>query len=183
MRVHLDAVKDSGLHLAYEFDPAKDEGLATVEESGEAVFLTPVAVTLDLNRVADTVEVRGHLSARLRLTCARCLADLDQDVAGDFLCAFAPRPPERRHPTPGDLELNAEDMGLLFFDGQVIETDEAVREEVIAAIPYRALCREDCRGLCPHCGTNLNTGTCTCESNRIDPRLADLSSLNVSNDA
>jgi uncharacterized protein len=177
MRVHLDTIKDTGLHLAYEFNPVRDEGLAEVERSGEAVFLTPVAVSLELNRVADTVEVRGHLSVRLGLTCGRCLAEFEQAAAADFSCVFVPQPEERRHPTPGDLELNAEDVGLLFYEGQVLETDEAVREEVLALVPYRALCRPDCRGLCPRCGTNLNTGPCTCPAAPVDPRLAVLSKL------
>jgi uncharacterized protein len=177
MRVHLDAIKDTGLHLSYEFDPARDEGLADVEQSGEAVFLGPVAVSLDLNRVADTVEVRGRVSVRLRLACARCLAEFEQDAASDFSCVFVPQPEERRHPTPGDLELTAEDVGLLFFDGQALETDEAVREEILALVPYRALCRPDCRGLCPHCGVNLNTGSCNCADAAVDPRLAVLSKL------
>jgi uncharacterized protein len=177
MRVHLDAIQDTGLHLAYEFDPALDDGLAAVAESGEAAFLSPVYVALDLNRVADTVEVRGRLSVRLRLTCGRCLAEFEQEAAADFFGVFAPRPEERRHSTPGDLELNAEDVGLIFFDGQTIDTATAVREEVMAAIPYRALCREDCRGLCPHCGTDLNRGTCTCKTERINPRLAALARL------
>lgn len=177
MQVHLDAIKDTGLHLSYEFSPAHDEGLADVEQSGEAAFLTPVTVSLELNRVADTVEVRGHLSVRLGLTCGRCLAEFEQNAATDFFCVFVPHPEERRHPTPGDLELDAEDVGLLFYDGPALETDEAVREEVLALVPYRALCRPDCRGLCPHCGANLNTGACTCTAAPVDPRLAVLSKL------
>lgn len=177
MRVHLDAIKDTGLHLSYQFSPARDEGLADVERSGEAGFLTPVTVSLTLNRLADTVEVRGHLSVRLGLTCGRCMAEFEQDAAADFSCVFAPQPEERRHPTPGDLELGAEDVGLLFFDGQTLETDEAVREEVLALVPYRALCRPDCRGLCPKCGANLNTGACACAAAPVDPRLAVLAKL------
>jgi uncharacterized protein len=177
MRVHLDAIKDTGLHLAYEFNPARDEGLADVEQSGEAVFLGPVAVSLDLDRVADTVEVHGHLSAHLRLTCARCLAEFEQDAVADFFCVFTPQPEERRQPTPGDLELSADDVGLLFFEGQVLETDEAVREEVLALVPYRALCRPDCRGLCSRCGANLNTDLCTCPAAPGDPRFTVLSTF------
>ena len=177
MRVHLDAIGDTGLRVEYELDPADDEGLAAIEKSGEAVFLVPVTVTLDLQLLADTVEVRGHLATRLRLTCGRCLAEFEQDVKCELRCAYAPRPPERRHPTPKDLELNAEDVGLLFFDGQTIDTAEAVREEVMAAVPFRALCREDCRGLCPHCGTDLNIGRCQCAAAPVDPRLAVLATI------
>jgi uncharacterized protein len=52
-----------------------------------------------------------------------------------------------------------------------------LREQFYLAIPMRPLCREDCKGLCPHCGTNWNTGTCACDVRWQDPRLAGLQSL------
>ncbi len=177
MRVNLDAIKDNGLKTEFELDPAQDEGLRAVQQSGEVQFLGPILSRLELRPIADTIEVRGRLSARLRLTCARCLAKFEQDLDRELHCTYAPRPPERRDPKAGDLELSADDVGLIFFDGRTIDTAEAVREEVLSAIPLRALCREDCRGLCPHCGTDLNTGNCTCAQKAADPRLSVLTQL------
>ena len=177
MRVHLDAIKDTGLQLEFELHPSEDEGLAAVEASGEATFVGPIRVAMELTVVSDSVRVRGRVAARLRLACGRCLTAFEQDLEREFSCTYAPLPPERRHREPGDLELTADDVGLLFFDGDTIDTCDAVREEVMAALPLRPLCREDCRGLCPHCGTDLNTGACACTGERVDPRLAVLAQL------
>ena len=177
MRVHLDAIKENGLKAEFELDPAEDEGLRAVQQSGEAEFLGPILSRLELRPIADTIEVHGRLGTRLRLTCARCLTEFEQDLDRELHCTYAPRPPERRDPKAGDVELSADDVGLIFFEGRTIDTAEAVREEILAAIPYRALCREDCRGLCPHCGTDLNTGRCACVKKAADPRLAVLTRL------
>ena len=177
MRIQLDAVKETGLKIEFGLDPLTDEGLSAVVQSGEARFLGPVHAQLDLHPVSDTIEVRGRLSVLLRLSCARCLTEFEQPVDCDLRCTYAPRPPERQHPKAGDLELSADDVGLIFFDGHAIDLSEAVREEILAAIPYRALCQPECRGLCPHCGANLNTETCDCAAGRIDPRLAGLTRL------
>lgn len=177
MRVHLDAIKDTGLHLEFEFDPSRDEGLMAVVGSGDAAFPAPIRVTLDLHRVSDTVEVRGRVATRLRLACGRCLEAFEQELDREVFCTYAPAPPEREHPTAGDLELSADDVGLVFFDGEAIDTAEAVREEIMAALPYRPLCREECRGLCPRCGADLNNEPCRCKEERVDPRLRVLAQL------
>lgn len=177
MRVHLDAIQETGLRLDYELDPARDEGLAALTQSGEAAFAAPVRVILDLTRVSDTIEVRGRVATRLKLTCGRCLESFSQDLDREICCTYAPAPPERDHPTAGDLELSADDVGLIFFEGETLDTAEAVREEILAAVPYRPLCRDQCRGLCPHCGQNRNTGTCDCTEQKVDPRLAVLAKL------
>ncbi len=177
MRVHVDAIRENGMQVEFALDPSQDEGLSAVEKSGEARFRGPVAARLTLFPLSDTIEVRGELEVGLVLTCARCLAEFERDLHCDLFCAYAPRPAERRQPTAGDLELSTDDVGLIFFEGRTIDTAEAVREEILAALPYRALCRPDCRGLCPRCGANLNLETCACAAERIDPRLADLARL------
>ena len=59
----------------------------------------------------------------------------------------------------------------------VPDAGELVREDIILSLPYRFLCREDCKGLCPVCGKNLNTGSCGCRSGKVDPRLEILKKL------
>ena len=75
------------------------------------------------------------------------------------------------------VELEEEDLTFSVFDGEVIDIDELVREQVILAIPVRVLCREDCRGLCPTCGADRNFKECGCESAETDPRWAALKNL------
>ena len=65
---------------------------------------------------------------------------------------------------------------IAYFDGS-IDLSEAVADSVFTAIPVRDLCAEDCRGICPHCGINLNRGSCDCRETGVDPRWAGLASL------
>ena len=66
---------------------------------------------------------------------------------------------------------------MSYYRDDQIDLNELVREQFYLALPMKPLCREDCRGLCPQCGVNWNTGTCECGSGWEDPRLAPLKGL------
>jgi len=73
------------------------------------------------------------------------------------------------------MELQKEDLDKEFYDGEVIDLDAIIQHQIILAIPFYPLCREDCKGLCPHCGINKNQETCQCSDKEfIDPRLSGL---------
>jgi uncharacterized protein len=77
----------------------------------------------------------------------------------------------------GEREVAAEDLGVAFYEGNVIDLAHLVREQLYLAMPMKALCHPDCAGLCPQCGANLNITTCGCEHRWVDPRLAALGQL------
>jgi len=68
-------------------------------------------------------------------------------------------------------------MSVSVFDGEAIDVDEIVKEQIVLAVPTRMLCREDCKGICPECGADRNKGDCNCATNDIDPRWAALKDL------
>src|SRR6185295_19535332 len=109
----------------------------------------------------ESVHVRGHLDARLRLDCGRCLEpfemDLDQDLELFFLPHVADQVEEE-----DEVELSDHDMVVAYYRDNRLDLGEAVREQIVLAVPLKALCREDCRGLCPGCGVNHNTTDCAC---------------------
>ena len=74
-------------------------------------------------------------------------------------------------------ELSEEDLNLAVFNGEAIELDDLVREEILLALPAQVLCRESCRGLCPVCGVDRNLSTCDCEARQIDSRWEALKDL------
>ena len=74
-------------------------------------------------------------------------------------------------------ELLEEDLSLSVFDGEVIDIDEMVREQLLLALPAQILCREDCKGLCPECGGDRNLNECKCEEVEIDPRWSGLKEI------
>src|SRR6185369_12071499 len=104
--------------------------------------------------------------------CARCLEDYTFPLEREFRVVLTPRAA-----AGGDAQLSADDMALSTYDGQEIDVTPLVYEEAILALPTRPLCAEDCRGLCPRCGANLNQGACGCPAAPPDPRLSVLHTL------
>ena len=99
----------------------------------------------------------GRMSGKVAMECRRCLTDVTEEVNDELHAVFAPT---------GDTEV--EDPDVFEFDPQARELDlrPAVRESWLLAVPTFAECREDCKGLCPSCGADLNEGECSCEPAR-----------------
>ena len=127
----------------------------------------------------ETVQFRGHLSARLKLFCGRCLEAFAQTIEEDLDLFFMPQGAEKdESEEEQDVELSDRDMVIAYYtDGQV-DLSEMVREQMHLAVPLRRLCREDCQGLCPSCGVNRNLAGCDCKpAETVDERLAPLRKL------
>jgi uncharacterized protein len=90
--------------------------------------------------------------------------------------------PAAAAPTEGERQVEEDDLGTSYYRDGVIDLADLEREQFFLALPMKPLCQDACRGLCPECGTNLNTGTCTCTRTWEDPRLAPLKALTRTND-
>ena len=77
----------------------------------------------------------------------------------------------------GEREVGEEDLDTSYYRDDQIDLNELLREQFYLALPMKPLCREDCAGLCPQCGTNLNTGDVRVRAEWEDPRLAPLREL------
>lgn len=123
-----------------------------------------MAGTLRLSRTKEGILVQTDVMVYVNRECSRCLDDFEYAVAVQVEELYA-------HPRP--LPDNE------FFVGQDAKLDLAslIRAEVLIALSNQVFCREDCKGLCIHCGTNLNQETCHCADDFIDPRLAQLKAL------
>jgi uncharacterized protein len=75
------------------------------------------------------------------------------------------------------IELTEDELDLSVFDGEAIDLDELVREELLLAVPTHLLCQENCKGVCPTCGVDRNTTDCVCGGDDVDPRWAGLKEL------
>jgi uncharacterized protein len=128
---------------------------------------------LAVTRDGDVVVVRGELEARVPRTCARCLEPLELRVASVVDTRFVPGPAGRAE----ERELGAEDLETDVYDHDTLDLGALVETEATLALPMKALCREDCRGLCAQCGANRNATTCACEERAVDPRWAPLKRL------
>jgi DUF177 domain-containing protein len=134
-----------------------------------------IAVDLSYYRAGMELFFEGRLSAPMVAACARCAEEFSAPSARPFRFVLAPRA------AADDAEgrVRTEDLEFSLYDGDQIDLAPLVAEQLILALPSRALCREDCRGLCPHCGVNLNLQQCDCEQPARDPRLAVLRTLKL----
>ncbi len=145
-------------------------------DSGDIDFrLQKVDVTCQITKTSSTVFIRGSLSANLGIACSRCLEEVNLSVGGDFAYTLVPLTTETRE----DLELQAEDLEVSSYQGDFIDLAPIIYEQIILQIPIKPLCSEDCKGLCPHCGTNLNVASCNCNLEIIDDRLAVLKNFKI----
>lgn len=135
----------------------------------------PIAVTLSYYRAGMELFFEGELSAPMVASCARCAEEFSAPSQRPFRFVLAPRAAGE----DGDGRLRNEDLEFSLYDGDEIDLAPLITEQLLLALPSRALCREDCQGLCPRCGTNLNLHRCGCEPTVLDPRLAVLRTLKV----
>ena len=137
---------------------------------------------------SGTYQLRGRLKAQLALPCARCTepSDVPIDVPVDL--RFVPVSAEKAaahqalsasadEDEDDGREMADDDPSIVPYHEPRIDLAQVAREQCYLAVPMKPLCRPDCQGLCANCGTNRNTGTCTCENRWEDPRLAGLKSL------
>lgn len=165
---------------------AVDEGrnfldfAVTAEEIGLAdpYFQFPSAVEIDLvvNRSLHTLSVKASVRFALAGECCRCLGRTETSVQADLDLLI-----QRKDATPEELEALAEDEDVVIVDPGKRELDLTGRIRDVAALelPMRVYCRDDCRGLCPQCGQNLNDEDCQCVELKVDPRWESLAKLNV----
>jgi uncharacterized protein len=111
----------------------------------------------------------------LELACSRCLEPFSLPIDSAFDLRYLPV--DAAAGSEHDREVGEDDLDASVYRDDQIDLDELLREQFYLALPMKPLCRDDCAGLCPQCGTNRNTGTCSCTPQWEDPRLAPLKRL------
>ena len=169
MRIELDKLGGASARFAHTYEP---EELLLDDE--HARLTEPPQVTGRLNRSGHEVRLEGSIRARAEVDCDRCLKQVSIPVETTFDVTYVPA----EDYAEGEVaELQAEDLSVSVYEGEAIDLDELVREQVLLALPTRALCTEDCKGLCPVCGANRNERSCECETSETDPRWTALKDI------
>ncbi len=160
---------------------AKDGGFAHVYPPEELTLderdlrlVQNASVEGRTRRKGDEVQVNGTVTTTVETPCARCLKPVLVPIACEFSERFVTAVSwrsEEHH------ELASDDLNVSLFDGEAIDLDELVREEIVLATPAQILCREDCQGLCPVCGGDRNIAACQCEARQVDARWEKLKDL------
>lgn len=182
MDLNLETAFDEPVDLSHEFEIPSGR-----LERPELLSLSPVSFTGRLERVDLGFVLAGRLAFSGVVACARCLAPVPfgrkEQVSWTFMpahvkpvekpkavkpadgkpakAAKAGKGPEKNEDDDGD-ELSAADLDILYYEDFVVPFDPLVEEQLQLELPMKALCRDDCRGLCPQCGSDRNAAPCDC---------------------
>ena len=169
MQLSLRSLHDAHEHVEKRYEPS------LFQETESFRVVSPVTLSFDVDRQeAGRYRVAGHLTGALELPCSRCLEPFVLPVATDFDLRYVPR---AENTGEGEEEVEEDDLSTAFYDNDEIDLRHLVMEQFQLVLPMKPLCKEDCKGLCPTCGTNLNTGTCDCHAQWSDPRFDALKQL------
>lgn len=123
----------------------------------------PVPLTI-ANEGSSRVHITGHGNVTVDIPCGRCLTSVptEIDFQIDELIDF-----EKIHAGSASDILDAP-----YIDENLLDTEVLIGNALLMRFPGKVLCRDDCKGLCPKCGANLNLTTCSCDTFVPDPRMA-----------
>ena len=188
MQISLRSLRDAHEHFEKRFETSLfrpvqeatadrrrlgEDGASTAGEAFRVV--SPVTLSFDVDRQEPgRYRVAGQLTGELELTCSRCLEPFTLPVAADFDLRYVPR---AENAGEGEQEVEEDDLSTSFYDDDQIDLSQLIMEQFQLALPMKPLCTDACKGLCPRCGTNLNTGSCDCSQKWEDPRLAALKAM------
>jgi len=160
VRVLVSDIPEEGLSITFRGKDSPWEGLAGMEMAS-----LPEGRLL-LERRGRDVFLKGQFTASVRLPCSRCLEGFGFPV--DLSFRHTLRPLDREVRETREVELVREDVEYGCYEGDEIELDRLVEEQLLLTLPMKPLCREDCRGICPRCGANRNEEECACSERAED---------------
>ena len=124
-------------------------------------FKTPISLKGTLLNIGGSLELAVTVHAVLECTCDRCLESFEKTIECSFEEVLKKEDFNNQHENPD----------AIYFQGNSVELDEIVLNNIILSLPIKNLCSEDCKGLCANCGHNLNQGECSCDTRATDPRF------------
>ena len=124
----------------------------------------------------DDIRVAGDLKADLEILCARCLEPVHYPIQRDYDLLYRPQGWDSSGGEK-EVEMQDKDAAISYYEGEGLELKDVLQEQMLLEVPLKTLCKDECKGLCPHCGRNLNTGECECAKAATDPRWEALKDL------
>lgn len=164
MFIEIESLKPEPLHIQHVY------GIGDLEfQHEDAALEESVSVDFILTHKEKDLHIEGVVRTAIRYQCSRCLKDFSQALDTGFNLFYLPQGEWKKDE---EVELKYEDMVIGYYDGIRLDVDLMVLEQIELTMPMKFICREDCGGLCPSCGADLNEGQCPCKVDTTDTRLA-----------
>lgn len=181
MEIRIDNLRDRPRKLVFEEPVEAFPLLRELAEQGAVVFSGNVSADLVATLAGALVEVDGQLSCKVHLACSRCLQPVEQLLDLQVALSFSRQAPAAAE-TGGEVELTEEEVGLIGFEGDVIDLRSPLEQELLMGLPQHPLCTDECKGLCPVCGADLNLNRCDCPPPVLHVGLAALRGFKAAKD-
>ena len=124
--------------------------------------------------IIQDIRVQGELATSVEMACARCLETVSREVARMFELLFRPRGVDAGR---DEISITQAEAEIGYYVGEGVELKDILREQILLEVPIKVVCREECKGLCPRCGQNLNESACHCPETLAGPRWEALKGL------
>jgi uncharacterized protein len=126
------------------------------------------------HKVVEDIRLVGSMSARVEVRCDRCLEPLEHDIDESFDLIYRPQGVDARG---DDVAISRAETEIGYYRGEGLLLEDVLKEQLLLALPVKLICASSCKGLCPHCGCNLNIESCDCVTSMPDPRWAALEDI------
>src|SRR5713101_7617826 len=174
MKIPIEDIKTIPTKVDFVQEVQELNRLLTHAGEAEYHLATPLQGCVTHLRSGEDLLLTGTLHGELMGRCARCLEEYPLPLAREFTMVLTPLRTIGR-----EVELNQEELSASFYSGENIDLSALIQEQVLLALPSQPLCGEECRGLCPQCGANLNLEPCECRPTWKDPSLEIFSRLQL----
>ena len=175
MKIKVGNIPEGGLEFQYSPEGEKFLHLLPEEEKRDFTF-HGLKVSGFVQKVRQSVSLRMKLQGVIGMECGRCLEPVTYPVESELVYTLVPSEGKVGEEDPSRSD---EDMNFAYYSEDVIELDPLVLEQIVLQVPIKPLCSDLCKGLCPHCGTNLNRGSCECQGKMLDHRFSALKNFKV----
>ncbi len=137
----------------------------------------PLEIHCELSKEDDLISAKGWVKGKMLLACDRCLKEFENPYKSFFEVRYRSSGADE---DPDGVEVFPEgEFEIVYFEGELLDVGEQIRQTILLSVPMRFLCREDCRGLCGGCGVDLNFGTCVCSEPPPDSRWEALKNIKL----
>jgi uncharacterized protein len=164
LTINISRLSEGAHHYNFEAEP-KSIGL-------DARFNKPVLVRAQLEKTGRQMLLRSEVQTLALFTCDRCLDEFEQDMSSHFEIVYITE-------EDGVHANDEKEVQFLTPDTNILDVGEDTRQFLILSVPQKLLCRDDCKGLCPRCGSNRNKVHCDCVTENTDPRWDGLKKVSL----
>lgn len=179
MKLIVDHIQEKPFPLRINEPVGMFPVLSRMQSEGDCTFTGSVQGEITAAREYDHLRVSGHVGTQVKLVCSRCIASYETAIGSTFSIIYR-KVNSQEIDQDEDTELSDQDLISATYSGNEIDLTHEIEEQVAMEIPIKPLCNQNCKGLCPVCGIDLNHTSCNCSNEQTSFKFSALKDFKVS---